>query len=375
MRFLFQIGCFLLMSSLAADRALASDLENCVIQNFARSLAQKAYRLTDRVYDTWSHLRLRDKFSDFDYDKFQRAKLHYFQEGPGTTRPETLEEQIAFIEAFSRRFIIDEKSSATDKKAAIDMAEELFPVTVVNAPQYTTFRLPNKVSQSRIEKVLVRQYKLVFGAPDSIRSSLTEDKETALRRSIIARIENSIARLGAVKAFEEVGLLKDPTLVDKYRDFARRNDGKLSVVINAALNTPSVLHGQYVPSFIPKSPITKEVAIPPEILDKIWNEGIDAAYPDIKELFQKEALKGRIPYNSAEFDHRWNTLQKWLDLGLTAWFGTQTAIKTWHKAQEFWAEYQAWSEEDRQRADQKINETQTRDLDQYIQDASKASSD
>lgn len=110
------------------------------------------------------------------------------------------------------------------------------------------------------------------------------------------------------------------------------------------------------------------MVIPPHLREKIWKEGPDAAYPEMKALFEMTFAKGRISYNSAVFDHRWNTFRAWFGLAVGSWFGAEYAIETIHKAKDYWEQYES-SEDDLEDAERQIAAIRAQELTEHAREA------
>jgi hypothetical protein len=261
----------------------------------------------------------------FDWDKFEKAKIAFAQSRPNLNSLVTEEEKAAFLES---------ATGFAPTPGTIKAYRKLLLLPLLKQQHDGNLK---PLGRAKLENALAAYYVSIHGAPDSIVKGILEGREAALKRWILARVELSIAKDGAEKAFSESGILAADGWREAYHDYVNT---AVSPLFDAVMSLPLV--AGHLPVLLPKQLYLRGIKLPPQVLEKIEKTGVDSAYPKLKELARQQS---EIYGDPANFDLYWSMFHKLAVGGLAAWYELKVLDKIWNQGAEQWNEYEQTEKE------------------------------
>lgn len=157
------------------------------------------------------------------------------------------------------------------------------------------FSFDDGVSARKLESILTRLYLLANSHPKGIDLSIS----TARERLITKRMELSFVKQSFMEALHELGFIRDPNLFERVKALRSQYSNYESLLITASLNAFSITHFG-IPVHVPKLQAGERQNIPPEVIQKIKDHGIDAARDDLKRIYSRHS----------NFQLAWNTVRR-----------------------------------------------------------------
>lgn len=168
-----------------------------------------------------------------------------------------------------------------------------------------------KMSNQRIENILTKLYLLANRHPKNFTFSISAAKE----RLIVRRMELSFLKQNFTEALQDLGFIRDPNILERFKLLRKQYSNFENLLISASINALSITYWG-VPAHIPNFTIGESQKIPIEIINKIKENGIEAAREDLRAIF----------YKQSNFQFAWNTvrqLYKSAMFGLTMFMAVQ----------------------------------------------------
>ena len=139
------------------------------------------------------------------------------------------------------------------------------------------------LTPDQVESLVADLYRLAN--PESyvrkwFRGGYQEVKEAYIIESISQRLLNE----DLSKVFADVGLLREAGAIEKIRSHFREQFRAFNIILSFWASGMSISHG--VPFvYLPSLNVMDRIEIPASIIDKIFKNGLDSAYPDLERLY------------------------------------------------------------------------------------------
>jgi len=140
------------------------------------------------------------------------------------------------------------------------------------------------ISPLKIQKIMVKLYLLANGTSLAKSFSISGIREAQIRR----RIELAFLKNNFIDALRDLGLVRNPTLLDKVRLWRARHASFENAAVSSALNLFFISH-LGIPVNIPQLDIAPHKAIPQELIEKIKENGFESGYPELRQIYSKKA--------------------------------------------------------------------------------------
>jgi hypothetical protein len=150
------------------------------------------------------------------------------------------------------------------------------------------FENGDELTERQVEVLVSELYRLSHPLPLWKRTfGLLVTAETH-KEYLLRRIHEELATKNLLEVFKDLGLLREPSNIGRFQAKYRQHRNRISLSLTTAFNLISVAHSDPL-IVVPNLKKLDRIEIPPHLVDKIFEQGIESVKPELMALWGPKA--------------------------------------------------------------------------------------